>query len=158
MPLISQNSLRQKTLSIMSDTKPWNENWIGFGPLLAKGSSPYLLKSYYNLISETDIYNTCWWTQVHKGTFWAPKRKWKSAVPSKSSKFWFLLVSTFKATSSKLFTINSTDFLTQTAQGRRQIKSKINLKYGRHIFRYGCWFHGRWFRIQFFLGHAVRHF
>ena len=38
--------------------------------------------------------------------------------------------------------INSKDFLTRTAQGRRHIKSKKKKKgkYGGHIFRYGHWF------------------
>ena len=44
MPLISQDSLQWKTLSIMSYTKPWDANRIGTGPVLAKVSSKYLFK------------------------------------------------------------------------------------------------------------------
>ena len=54
-------------------------------------------------IGDIDFCNTCCWTQAHIGTSWVPKQKWKSAALSKSSKFRFLSVSTFKATSSKLF-------------------------------------------------------
>ena len=49
MPLISQNSYRWKTLGIMSYTKKGNANGIAFGPVMAKVSSPYLVKSCYNL-------------------------------------------------------------------------------------------------------------
>ena len=43
-------------------------NRIGFGPMMAKVSSPYLFKSYYNLNYIKNICNTCLWTQVHRGT------------------------------------------------------------------------------------------
>ena len=41
--------LGRKILSIMSFTKPWNANMIGFGTVMMKVSSPYVFKLYYNL-------------------------------------------------------------------------------------------------------------
>ena len=71
MLLILQNSSQWKTLSIMSFTKSWDSNRIGFGPVMVKVSSPYLIKSYCNLnyikyLSVILIFcNICCSTQVH---------------------------------------------------------------------------------------------
>ena len=88
-----------------------------------------------NLVNQSNNYedvafkvdtNKTWYTQVHKGTSWVSKRKCKSVAPSKSSEFWFLFVSTFKVTSSKLFDWFKR-FSYTNCQGKRHIESKIRL-------------------------------
>ena len=54
MPLISQNSLRWKTLSIMSNTKPRDTNMIESEPVMAKVSSEYLFKFPEALLYEVE--------------------------------------------------------------------------------------------------------
>ena len=89
---MSQNSSRWKILSIMnmSYTKSCNANRIGFGPVMAKVSSPYLFKSYYNCKfcitnrSVTLIFATS--TGGHKCIkkhLECTNKTWKSLVPAK---------------------------------------------------------------------------
>ena len=54
MPLISLNSSRWETLSIMSYTKPWDPNRIVSGLVMTNMSSKYLFKSPRALISKID--------------------------------------------------------------------------------------------------------
>ena len=76
--------------------------------------------SYEDVAFEVDTKKT-WYTQVHKGTSWVSKQKCKSVAPSKSSEFWFLFVSTFKVTSSKLFNWFKR-FSYTNCQGKRHVE------------------------------------
>ena len=85
--------LKMEDFNIMSYTKPLNANRIGFGPVMAKVSSPYLFKSYNNLNCIKDlskILNFSTPTGGHKCIkehLECLNQNWKSAVPSESSKF-----------------------------------------------------------------------
>ena len=72
---------------------------------MSPGSISYYSLNFIEYLSVISIFATLagGLSQVHTWTPWMPKQKWKSATISKSPKFWFLFVSTFKATSSKLF-------------------------------------------------------
>ena len=72
------------------------------------------------------FFNTCWWTQVHKETSWVPKQ---SRNQRHSAKFldsdFFLFVSTFKATSPKLFNWFKRFSYISCPGRRHKIKNKI---------------------------------
>ena len=102
--------------------------WINME--MAKVSSPYLSKSYYNVNCIRDLSlilifatpaggHKC--TKEHLG---CPNRSGIQWRPAKALNFDFDFVSMFKATSSKKFDWFKR-FLTQTVQGRRRIKDKI---------------------------------
>ena len=126
MPLISQNSSQWKTLSFMSYTKPWNIKRIGFGPVMAKVSSPYLFKSYYNLknLSVILIFETpAGGNKCINEHLKCPNRSRNQRYPAKVLNHDFDLCPRSKPHVQNCL-IDSKDFLTQTAQDRRHIKSK----------------------------------
>ena len=128
--------------------KAVERNKNGVDPVMANVSFPYLFKTYYNLncfkdLLKIDFCNTYWWTQVHilRNIWSAQKKLGNQRYPVKVINSDFNLRLRSKPHLQNCLT-DSKDFLTQTAQGRKDVKIKIvdNRRYGGHIFRYGRWF------------------
>ena len=76
MLLISKTCMQLKVSRLYELHKAMERRKDWIGTVMAKVSSQSINDNFCN---------TCWWTQVQKGTSWVPKEKWKSVEPKKSS-------------------------------------------------------------------------
>ena len=94
MLLISKTSMLLKVSRLYELHKDMERRKDWIGTVMAKVSSQSINDNFCN---------TCWWTQVQKGTSWVPKEKWKSVEPKKSSILIMILIcAQFKAIYLKL--------------------------------------------------------
>ena len=107
--------------------KPWDTNSIRFGVVKAKVSSPYLFKSYNNLNCIKDLSVMLIFTtpagghKCIKEHLECPNKCGHRRLPAIVLNSYFYLCLHSKQHLQNCL-IDSKDFLTQTAQGRRHIK------------------------------------